>query len=162
MLPLRDRVNTGAMTMRGYSAFPKAPALLEPHYHISSVISRTLVWGGGYPFAEKQSVYSAAPPPHSREWNNLFWSKFLSAWVPLSFGLLINTTGEGDKIVVLKKKHYSFILKLLLKKSMQLIDYVVELTSTGWNDKIVVLKKTTLQLYFKTFIEKINSANLII
>ena len=33
--------------------------------------------------------------------------------------------------------------------------------STRWNDKIVVLKKTTLQLYFKTFIEKINSANLI-
>ena len=32
---------------------------------------------------------------------------------------------------------------------------------TGWNYKIVVLKKTTLQLYFKTFIEKINSANLI-
>ena len=32
---------------------------------------------------------------------------------------------------------------------------------TGWNDKIVVLKKTTQQLYFKTFIEKINSGNLI-
>ena len=32
---------------------------------------------------------------------------------------------------------------------------------TGWNAKIVVLKKTTLKLYFKTFIEKINSANLI-
>ena len=32
---------------------------------------------------------------------------------------------------------------------------------TGWNDKIVVLKKTTLQVYFKTFIEKINSGNLI-
>ena len=31
----------------------------------------------------------------------------------------------------------------------------------GWNDKIVVLKKTTLQLYLKTFIEKINSDNLI-
>ena len=28
---------------------------------------------------------------------------------------------------------------------------------TGWNDKIVVLKKTTLQVYFKTIIEKINS-----
>ena len=26
-----------------------------------------------------------------------------------------------------------------------------------WNDEIVVLKKTTLQLYFKTFIEKTNS-----
>ena len=32
---------------------------------------------------------------------------------------------------------------------------------TGWNDKIVILKKTTLQLYFKNFIEKINSDNLI-
>ena len=32
---------------------------------------------------------------------------------------------------------------------------------TAWNDKIVVLKKTTLQLYFKTYIEKINSGNLI-
>ena len=31
----------------------------------------------------------------------------------------------------------------------------------GWNDKIVVLKKTTQELYFKTFIEKINSGNLI-
>ena len=33
--------------------------------------------------------------------------------------------------------------------------------TTGWNDKIVVLKKITLQLYFKTFIEKINSGNFI-
>ena len=30
----------------------------------------------------------------------------------------------------------------------------------GLNDKIVILRKTTLQLYFKTFIEKINSGNL--
>ena len=36
-----------------------------------------------------------------------------------------------------------------------------ETISTGWNNKIVILKKTTLQLYFKTFIEKINSGNLI-
>ena len=32
---------------------------------------------------------------------------------------------------------------------------------TRWNDKIVVLKKTRLQLHFKTFIERINSGNLI-
>ena len=31
----------------------------------------------------------------------------------------------------------------------------------GWNAEIVVLKKTALQLYLKTFIEKINSGNLI-
>ena len=38
--------------------------------------------------------------------------------------------------------------------------YIYIYTHTGWNDKIVILKKT-LQLYFKTFIEKINSGNLI-
>ena len=31
-----------------------------------------------------------------------------------------------------------------------------------WNDKIGVLEKTTQQVYFKTFIEKVNSGNLII
>ena len=34
MLPLRARVDLGAMAMKRYSAFPKAPALLEPHYQI--------------------------------------------------------------------------------------------------------------------------------
>ena len=34
--------------------------------------------------------------------------------------------------------------------------------TTGGNDKIVVQKKTTQQDYFKTFIEKINSGNLIL
>ena len=29
VLPPRVRVNLGAMAMKGYSAFPKAPALLE-------------------------------------------------------------------------------------------------------------------------------------
>ena len=62
MLPRWARVDLGAMAMKGYSAFPKAPALLESHHEIFSVISRTLVGGGGaYPSAEKQSVYSTAP-----------------------------------------------------------------------------------------------------
>ena len=33
-LPLRDRVDRGAMVMKRYSAFPKAPALLESHHQI--------------------------------------------------------------------------------------------------------------------------------
>ena len=41
VLPLQARVNLGAMAMKRYSAFPKAPVLLL------SVISRTLVWAGG-------------------------------------------------------------------------------------------------------------------
>ena len=45
MLPLRARVDLGAMAIKGYSAFPKAPALLEPHHQIFSVIIRTLMGG---------------------------------------------------------------------------------------------------------------------
>ena len=33
-LPFRARVELGAMAMKGYSAFPKAPASLEPHHQI--------------------------------------------------------------------------------------------------------------------------------
>ena len=34
VLPLRARVDLGAMAMKGYSTFPKALALLEPHHQI--------------------------------------------------------------------------------------------------------------------------------
>ena len=34
MLPLRVRMNLGAMETKECSAFPKAPALLEPHHQI--------------------------------------------------------------------------------------------------------------------------------
>ena len=60
MLPLRARVDLGAMAMKGYSAFPKAPALLQPHHLMFSVISRHSLGGGSYPSAEVQSVYSTA------------------------------------------------------------------------------------------------------
>ena len=34
VLPLRARVDMGAMATKGYFAIPKTPALLEPHYQI--------------------------------------------------------------------------------------------------------------------------------
>ena len=34
VLPLWARVDLGALAMKGYSAFSKAPALLEPHHQI--------------------------------------------------------------------------------------------------------------------------------
>ena len=41
------------IAMKGYSIFPKTPALLEPHHQMKfSVISRTLVGGGSYGFSE--------------------------------------------------------------------------------------------------------------
>ena len=51
----------GAMAMKGYSAFPKAPALMEPRHQFICVIVRILVVEEFYPSAEMQSVYSTAP-----------------------------------------------------------------------------------------------------
>ena len=34
VLPFRARVDQGAMAMKRWSAFPKAPASLEPHHQI--------------------------------------------------------------------------------------------------------------------------------
>ena len=34
VLLIRTRVDVGAMAMKGYSALPKAPALLKPHHQI--------------------------------------------------------------------------------------------------------------------------------
>ena len=47
MLPLRARVNLGAMKM--YSAFPKAPALLKPHHPIILCYTQGTRWGNVTP-----------------------------------------------------------------------------------------------------------------
>ena len=79
MLPLWARVDLGAMAVKGYSAFLKASAILEPHYlcHIQD----TRCGGWSYPFAEVLSVYSTAPADWTRLlflviWNHIIpWKK---------------------------------------------------------------------------------------
>ena len=62
MLPLQARVNPGAMAMKGYSAFSKAPALRGPHHQIVSCHKRETRWVRVfYSTAEVQSVRSTAP-----------------------------------------------------------------------------------------------------
>ena len=39
VLPLQVRVDLGEMVMKGYSAFPKTPVLLEPHHQIFIYVS---------------------------------------------------------------------------------------------------------------------------
>ena len=46
VLPFRVSVDLGAMAMKGYSAFPKAPALLEPHYQTVLCHIQDTRWGG--------------------------------------------------------------------------------------------------------------------
>ena len=57
VLPRRARVDLGAMTIKGCSAFIKAPALLEPQHQIVYGHIEDTHWRGSYPSAEVQSVY---------------------------------------------------------------------------------------------------------
>ena len=61
VLPLRERVDLGAMAMKGCSVLPKGPTLLEPHYQTFWSHIQDTHWAGSYPSAEEQSVYSTAP-----------------------------------------------------------------------------------------------------
>ena len=56
------RVDLGAMVMKGYSTFHKATALLEPCHQncFVSCLGHSLFWGGSYPTAKMQSMYSTA------------------------------------------------------------------------------------------------------
>ena len=59
VLPLRDRVNLGAMVMKGYSVMPKSLALLQSHHQINAISWTPM--GVSYSSVEKYSVYSTAP-----------------------------------------------------------------------------------------------------
>ena len=84
MLPLQARVDLETMAMTGYSAFPKAPALLELYHQVFCLQGicwwesypsvewvystasadwaiRHSLQGGPYPLAENQLVYTTAP-----------------------------------------------------------------------------------------------------
>ena len=60
MLPIRVRVDLVVMAIKGYCAYRKTPALLEPH-HQFSVIFRTLIWGDLPLSREAVGVFSS---PH--------------------------------------------------------------------------------------------------
>ena len=46
MLPLQAKEDLGAMAMKGYTAFPKASALLEPHHKIALCHIQVTRWSG--------------------------------------------------------------------------------------------------------------------
>ena len=71
MLRLEARVDLGALAMKEYSAFLKAPALLEPHQRIALCHKQDTRSGeGSYSSTEKQSVYSTVPA----DWVNVYSS----------------------------------------------------------------------------------------
>ena len=66
MLPLQARKDLGSMVMKGYSVFPKVPALFEHDHQVVLCHIRTLVEGALPHFREAVGVfYSPSRPDHS-------------------------------------------------------------------------------------------------
>ena len=74
-------MNRGAMVMKEYSAFPKAPASLEPQHQIVYCHIRTLV-GGSFSSAEVQSVYFTAPANWATRTLVVGWGQSVSSIAP--------------------------------------------------------------------------------
>ena len=55
--PLQVRVYLGAMTMKGYSSFSKAPPLLVPHHQIVHCQIQDTHWGAPIPLQRAVSVF---------------------------------------------------------------------------------------------------------
>ena len=82
----RDRILSGATTpgQSGPGSNGNEKVLCPPLQHywslairLFSVISRTLVWGGDYPSAEMQSVYSTVPADWAVSLCGLFNAKVI-------------------------------------------------------------------------------------
>ena len=58
MLPLRAKVDLGAMAIKGYSTFSKAPALLEIPIRLFSVISGYSFGGGVLPLCREAADWA--------------------------------------------------------------------------------------------------------
>ena len=58
MLPLHARMDLGVMAIKRYSAFSKAPALLEPHHQIPQCHKQDTCWLGVLPlWREPVSIF---------------------------------------------------------------------------------------------------------
>ena len=62
VLPFQARVDLGAMAMKGYSAFPKVPASLEPHHQIVYCHIQETHWGRGLTPLQRCSWCTLQPP----------------------------------------------------------------------------------------------------
>ncbi len=67
VLPLRARVDLGAMVMKGFSAFSKAPASLERQHQIVWCHILDTHGGGGLTSLQRCSQYILQPQPTGQE-----------------------------------------------------------------------------------------------
>ena len=70
VLPLRAKVDLGVMAIKGYSAFPKAPELLEPHHQIVSGHTQDTRWGDLTPLQRSSwCILQLQPTGQIGRWN---------------------------------------------------------------------------------------------
>ena len=73
MLLLRVRLDLVAMAMKGYSAIPKAPALLEPRHQIVQCYIQNIRWGC-ITSLQRSNWFILQPQSTGQSiWHSLYW-----------------------------------------------------------------------------------------
>ena len=122
MLPHWAREDLGAMEMKGAPYSPKPQHYWNLTIRLFSVISRTLFfWGGSYPSAEVQSVYSTAP----------------AAWAKSVLGYSIQKCHE---IAFILRSYLYFYVDV--SKSFFFVDTVLPNTSNFKTDLFATIDST--------------------
>ena len=70
VLPLPVRVHQGAMEMKGYSAFPTAPVLLELIIRLFFIVKSRTLFGGGLALNYVVGVFYSPADWDGRHWNS--------------------------------------------------------------------------------------------
>ena len=93
VLQLLARLDLGAMAMKRYSTFPKAPALLKPHHQIVLCHIKDTRWGGLTLLQSSQCILQIQPTGQGR-WKSILPNKlfdittlsiYLNLWIILLF-----------------------------------------------------------------------------
>ena len=112
MLPLRARVDLGAMAMRGTPHAPKLQHCWNLTIRLFSVISRTLVSCWGLTLLQRCSQCILHPQPTGQ--STWYWT-----WCP---ELLVNTNHYANIVILLVFiLHRTKIMKLVLLKDVRLV-----------------------------------------
>ena len=143
MLPLWVWVNWGAIAMKGYSAFPKAPALLKPHHQIVECYIQDSRWGSLTPLQRcSQRILQPQSAGQKISWRKQMWQIWSESGIVIRFLLPEFSLVQVPELFLWLLGCFTFALQNLRQSALSshFNPSKVESSSTG-NFFIVSVKK---------------------
>ena len=137
VIPQRARVDLEAMAIKGYSAFPKAPELLELHHQIVLCHIQDTRCGGGH-IPLQRSIRCILQPQPTRQ--STFWTElsslvfssihllrlqFLIIWIYVTSGItivckVVSFTPERKYTIIVRQHKFNVFMVCLVRYNQEL------------------------------------------